>query len=199
MGSIASAFVEKGYKVITFDGFAHGDSPGKQTTIPEFVEIIKDIYNRFGLFEVIIGHSLGGIAAGKAIIEGVESNKLVTIASPTTINYILEAFCMIINASQATLDYINIFSERYTRSNGSDFSLVNIAQKLNIPGLIVHDKNDREADYNQALFLEEMWPDRKLISTNGLGHSRILRDEKIIKKIVEFVSVKKNITAEMLF
>jgi len=39
MGSIASSIAEKGFKTITFDAFAHGSSPGKQTTVLEFVKI----------------------------------------------------------------------------------------------------------------------------------------------------------------
>ncbi len=196
MGTIASAFAEKGYKAITFDAFAHGSSPGKQTTVLEFVKIIKNIYEQFGPFEAIIGHSLGGIAAGKAITEGVESKKLVTIGSPTTMNFLLETFSKIINASQATQNYIQTFVEHYAKSNASDFSLTNMGQKLNLPGLIFHDKDDSEADYEQALFFDEMWPQGKLISTKGLGHSRILRDDKVIDKIIGFVSIPQNDVVE---
>ncbi len=71
-----------------------------------------------------------------------------------------------------------------------------MGQKLNLPGLIIHDKDDSEADYEQALFFDEMWPQGKLISTKGLGHSRILRDDKVIDKIIGFVSIPQNDVVE---
>ncbi|KAA3610723.1 MAG: alpha/beta fold hydrolase [Calditrichaeota bacterium] len=189
MGSIATALADKGFKTITFDAFAHGSSPGKQTTVLEFVKIIKNIHEKFGPFEAIVGHSLGGIAAGKAITEGVECKNLITIGSPTTMNFILEAFGKIINASSTTQNYIKTFVEKYARANASEFSLTNIGQKLSVPGLLIHDKNDTEAEYDQALLFEEMWPQGRLVTTEGLGHSRILRDKKVLEIITSFVSL----------
>ena len=196
MGSIASALVERGCKVITFDAYAHGNSPGKQTTVMEFARIIIDIYKKFGAFEAIIGHSMGGIAAGIAITEVVESKKLITIGSPTTFKFILESFCTIINASHTTQKHIKAFSEKYGRINTDSLSLANLGSNLNLPGLIIHDKDDSEAEYDQALLLEKTWKQGKLITTTGLGHSRILRDEKVIDKIAEFVLAKKDVIAE---
>ncbi len=193
LGTMALKLAESGYKTVTFDAFAHGNSPGKQTTVFEFVKIIKDIYQQFGPFEAIIAHSLGGIAAGKAIIEGIESNKLITIGSPTTFNFILDSFCKIINASKSIKEYILSFTQNYAKSNEEEFSLTNIGEKLDLPGLIIHDKEDREAEFNQALLFDKNWSQGNLISTKGLGHTRILRDEKILDKIIEFVKTKRRI------
>ncbi len=195
MGTIAEALVKQGFKIVTFDAYAHGNSPGKQTTVMELARIIKDIQQHFGTFEAIIGHSMGGIAAGIAIADGVKSKQLVTMGSPTTFKYILESFCTIINASQKTQDYIKAFSEKYGRITTDSISLANRASSLKLPGLIIHDKDDKEADYKQALLFDKMWPEGELFTTTGLGHSRILRDEKVIKKIITFVLSEKLIEA----
>lgn len=187
MGSIAQTLVDYGFKVISFDAFAHGESPGKQTTVLEFVEIINNINRQFGPFYAIVGHSLGGIAAGRAIVKGLKTEKLVTIGSPTTMQFILEAFCKALNASDKTLQYIKNFVERYAKREADDFSLSYLGKYLEIKGLIIHDKNDRETDYDQSLYLDESWQKGRHIQTTGLGHVRILRDKSVLKMIADFI------------
>lgn len=187
MGDIAIALAEHGYKTISLSAFAHNGSLPKQTTVIEFAEIIKDISKNNGPFKAVIGHSLGGIALGNAILKGIETEKFITIGSPTTFQYILEAYGEIVNASQSTLDYIKDFVIEYTKVDIDDFSLRDIGSHLSLPGLIIHDQDDKEAIYSQALLFNETWGKGQLITTNGLGHSRILRDKKVIKLIADYI------------
>lgn len=187
MGKIATALAGQGYKTISFNAFAHNGSLAKQTTVIEFAEIIKDIYRNHGPFKALIGHSLGGIALGNAILKGVKTEKLITIGSPTTFQYILDAFGEIVNANTKTLDYIKGFVVDYAKAQIEDFSLQEIGKNLSIPGLIIHDRDDREAVYSQALLFAETWSRAQLVSTKGLGHSRILRDKTVIQMIVDYI------------
>lgn len=193
LGLIARTFVKNGYKVITFDAFAHGNSPGKQTTVLEFIKIIKNITKTYGPFKAMIGHSLGGIACGKSIIEGVKTEKLITIGSPTTFQYLLDAFGQIINAAPRTTEYIKEFIENYAKAEVDKYSLATIGKDINVPGLIIHDRDDKDAKYEQALLLDEVWKDGKLITTQGLGHSRILRNKKVIQTMVDFIAEKETV------
>jgi pimeloyl-ACP methyl ester carboxylesterase len=188
MGSLAEGFADKGYKVITFDAFAHGLSPGKQTTVLEFIRIIKELAKSYGPFKAMIGHSLGGIACGKAVLEGVKTDTLITIGSPTTFQYLLDAFGQIINAGKKTTEYIKDFVEGYAKAPIEDYSLTNIGRQLNVPGLIIHDQNDKEAIYDNALLFDKTWKSGTLLTTKGLGHSRILRDRNVISQIIDYVS-----------
>jgi pimeloyl-ACP methyl ester carboxylesterase len=188
MGALAEAFAESGYKVITFDAFAHGESPGKQTTVLEFIKIIKHLSESYGPFKAMIGHSLGGIACGKAILEGVKTEKLITIGSPTTFQYLLDAFGLIINARKKTTQYIKEFVEEYAKAPVEKYSLTNIATQLDIAGLIFHDLDDKEAIYDNAPRFDKSWKAGSLITTKGLGHSRILRDKEVIEQIVDYIS-----------
>jgi pimeloyl-ACP methyl ester carboxylesterase len=65
-------------------------------------------------------------------------------------------------------------------SGGKRTSLLEFAQ-------IVHDEDDAEIPYHQALRLSEKWPESQLITTRGLGHRRILKDKETISRIVSFV------------
>jgi pimeloyl-ACP methyl ester carboxylesterase len=187
MGHFVKPLLDAGYHVITFDAIAHGDSPGKRTNMLEFAQIIKDIDKEVGGFHAIIGHSLGGTAAGYAVTEGVRTNNLITICSPTTINFIFEAFAQQIHASQKTIHHLAQFLENFTGKKSEDLSFTNFAAKLDTTGYIIHDKHDKEIPYGQALTLHKNWNESQLILTERSGHRRILRDEKIISKIINHI------------
>jgi pimeloyl-ACP methyl ester carboxylesterase len=188
VATLAKPLVEAGYRVVTFDGLAHGDSPGKQTTILDFVQIIKHLDRAGGPFEAIIGHSFGGVAAALAITEGLSTGKLVTIGSPASMAYVFAEFAKQINASEKTIEKVAQAIERVAQRAIDDFSLANLAAQIQQPGLIVHDKRDKEVNVVQALTLAERWPGSQLLLTEGLGHQRILRDPATIAKIIAFIA-----------
>lgn len=187
MGHFIQPLLDAGYRVITFDAIAHGDSPGKRTNMLEFAQIIKSIEKNVGGFHAIIGHSLGGTAAGYAIAGGVQSDRLITICSPTTIEFIFDSFARQINASKTTMRRLAKFLEDFTGKKSKDYSFTNFASHINMPGLIIHDKHDKEILHSQAWALHKNWRKSQLVLTEGLGHRRILRDEKVISKALNFI------------
>ena len=56
--AIADKLLENGFMTISFDGPAHGQSSGKTTMMPEFMETCLEIDKKYGPFEIGIGHSL---------------------------------------------------------------------------------------------------------------------------------------------
>jgi hypothetical protein len=52
----------------------------------------------------------------------------------------------------------------------------------------VHDRADREIPYDAAERLVASWPQADLVSTDGLGHQRILRDADVIALVAMFVA-----------
>ena len=187
MGSMVQPLVKAGYQVIAFDAFAHGESPGETSNLVEFKQIVEHIYQNHGAFHAIIGHSLGGIAAGLAISEGVQSEKLVTIGSPTTMDFITESFCLNLGAGKKTAKYILEHVTNLTQKEAAYFSLASIGARLDIDGLIIHDKDDKEADYSQSLLLDKSWKNGRLVTTKQLGHRRILKDEQVLNAILDFI------------
>lgn len=194
MASLAQPLADAGYRIITFDAPAHGNSPGRQTNLVEFARIIEDIQARTGQFYAIIGHSLGGIAAGLAAGNGVNAGKIVTIGSPASMDYIFDEFAGQINASPKTIKQLADYVERVTQTDVDNFSLRTIATKLTQPGLIIHDKQDREVDYTQALALAQNWAGSELYLTEKLGHRRILRDPAVISKITDFLAEAQSVS-----
>jgi len=56
-----------------------------------------------------------------------------------------------------------------------------------VPLLVIHDRTDREAPFAGGVSLAKAWGAR-LIVTERLGHTRILREESVVAQAVEFLS-----------
>ena len=187
MATFAAPLVAAGYGVLTFDAPAHGDSPSKQTNLLEVSQIIQELANENGGFAAIIGHSFGGMAAGYALQHGAQAQKLVTIGSPATMEQVLTGFGTQINASAKTIRKLTTHLEQLANQEVDTFSLSRSLATVTLPGLIVHDQQDNDVAYRQALILQQAWQGSALLTTDGLGHRRILRDDAIIARIVDFV------------
>lgn len=187
MAHFAKPLAEAGYRVITFDAPAHGGSPGKRTNMMEFAQVVQDIALHVGDFYAIIGHSLGGAAAAYAVSQGVKTKKLVTIGSPVSVAEILDEFARQVNASAGTINRLRAFIERFGAKSIGEMSFVHFAPRLRQSGLVIHDQDDREIPYTQALDLFQQWGGSQLLLTEGLGHRRILKDEETIANILQFV------------
>ena len=50
--------------------------------------------------------------------------------------------------------------------------------------LLVHDENDRDVPIAHARLMKELYPEAQTIFTDGLGHTRILRNDMVINRII---------------
>jgi len=184
---IAEELVKAGFEVLAFDGLAHGDSPGKHTNLLEFNAIVQDINRRFGPLDAIVGHSFGGVVGALSHNHSVALNALVTIGTPVTMDYLLDEFTRIIGAGRKTRAAILEYTESRIDVELDAFSPQRLLKDSDLPGLIIHDREDKESDYRQAPQLNEAWRGAELKLTSGLGHQRILRDPSTARMIAEFL------------
>ena len=93
-GTQAAPFLDKlisaGYGVISFDGPAHGETPGKQTNILELTDVVIDLDEKFGPFSAAITHSFGGMIAAYAMSLGVNFAKVVSICPPAGMDTLVD-------------------------------------------------------------------------------------------------------------
>ncbi len=177
-----------GLKVIAIDGPAHGKSEGRKAHAREFVQTVIKLQEIYGEFEALIGHSFGGVVNVNSVYYGVAAKKLILIASPTIAEDIIANFLKKINASRERGVY---FNEWLFRKNGVRFeeaSIFVLADKIpEMPILVVHDEDDRDVPIHHAEVLKGKLPHTELYKTKGLGHMRILKDEKVINRCLDFI------------
>jgi predicted alpha/beta hydrolase family esterase len=182
-------FVDLRYRVVGFDGPAHGASDGTRTNIREFANVLEKIYDVTREPEAIITHSFGGSAVLYAAVQGLPVKKLVNIASPTIGDEIINTYLRAINGSSQTGEF---FKSYILKTQGKPFEeftslffIRNIQQPLQL--LLVHDENDRDVYIRHAEELIKVYPQARLFRTKGLGHTRILKNERVIDECVTFI------------
>jgi len=186
--SIAKAFKELNYTIISFDAPGHGKSTKTAANMKHFIEAIFELDKKYNGFDVMIGHSLGGMSVINSLGRGLQTDKAVIIGSGNTTKAITEDFLGTIGMKQKlTPILINLFERKYN-DKMTNYDVADQALKVNIPVLIIHDKNDKDVPFTAAEAISKNLQNNELLITTGLGHRKILGDEKVIEKIVQFVT-----------
>ena len=60
--------------------------------------------------------------------------------------------------------------------------------ELPIAALVVHDSDDMEVPWTNGADVAAAWPGAELVTTQGLGHRRILRDAGIVARVTAFLA-----------
>ena len=184
MTAIARVLLDKGLRVVLFDLPAHGLSPGRKTNLIEISRVIQQLASDEGHFCALVGHSFGAVCAGHAIKAGVSTDHFITISAPAKIDFIINFFCSMVGASTKTKSSLIRQIEVIFQAPYEEASLTELASVFDQNGLIIHDRKDRMVPYALAEEFSAVWADARLLTTNGLGHNRILRNEDVITAIV---------------
>ena len=185
---IADELLQNGYQTISFDAPAHGKSKSSTTLMPEFIASILEINKQFGPFETAIGHSLGGMSILNAIKEGFLINRAVIIGSGDDIQDILDDFVLKLELhTNIALKLKNHFEKKF-KVPMKNYNASFAAQSIEIPVLIIHDKDDTEINIKAAHNIHRHLNNSELLITEKLGHRKILGDKKVIETIITFIS-----------
>ena len=185
---IADKLLENGFMTISFDAPAHGKSSGKTTMMNEFVKTALFLEKEFGPFEIAIGHSLGGMTVLNSVKLGLKVKKAIVIGSGDVITDIIKEFVAKI---QLKPKLVNKIKQHFYRKFGEDidnYSAYIAAKSVKIPTLVLHDTEDKDVPVSCAHHIRQNLEQGEILITNGLGHSRILKDSKVINRIVEFIN-----------
>ena len=187
LASFVAPLVHAGYRVVTFDAPAHGDSPGKEASIAELTEAVEEAAWRVGPLHAVIAHSFGAMATSVAVLRGVPVDRLVYVApavfTPSTAGQVA-------NALGVNRDVMARLTARVEARLGIGFAELQvdrIAPRIDKPLLILHDESDREVPLERSLLLARSWSGSALRVTQGLGHRRLLGDPGLIEAAVHFV------------
>lgn len=184
---IAEALVHSGFSVVSFDAPGHGKSKGNSSIMIEFIASIKEIDVKFGPFEAAVGHSLGGMALFNAVKDGFQIKHLVTIGSGDVVRDIIDDFISKIKLKKSTgLLLSNHFEKKYDKTMDS-FSAYLSAKEVSIPVLVIHDENDSDVPVSAAKHIHEHLKNGSIMITKHLGHRKILGDEKVIARTIDFI------------
>ena len=184
---IADKLLENDFMTISFDAPAHGKSKGKTTMMTEFIAVSKFLEQKYGPFEIAIGHSLGGMAVLNSIKQFLKVDIAIAIGAGDIITDIIINF---VNKLELNLKLVDTMKNYFLKTFNEDidnYSANIAAQNVKIPTLIIHDSEDKEVPVSCAHNIIQNLEFGELYITNGLGHTRILKDEVVIQKVIEFI------------
>jgi pimeloyl-ACP methyl ester carboxylesterase len=187
MTSFVPGIVAAGLSAVAVDAPGHGDSEGTRTTLLEFADALGALAAVSGPAVGALGHSLGGVAVALAAARGqIEVPRLALVATAANPErYYYEHLARLgVPASRRGL-MLRLF-ERGLGVTWPEFFVPSLVRKLNRPVLVIHDRDDREVPAEDARAIVAASPKTELLTTEGLGHRRILRHAQAVERAVEF-------------
>lgn len=187
MGAYIAPLVALGYRVVTFDAPAHGAAEGRRTALPEAVEALAEVAAHLGPLAAVVAHSNGAAASTVALSRGMVCARVVYISPPEDLGDFLRRGAAYLGmtekvAAKARARIEARYGEGFDALRGAP-----LAERQQIPALIVHDRDDKLIRFGDGERIARAWPGAELIETRGLGHSRILRDAGVVEAAVRFI------------
>lgn len=179
-----------GFKVVGFDIPGHGESGGKQSDIVEISKVACDLEQQFGPFHTGIAHSYGGLCLGNLLRMGLRFEKVVLLATPATYESIIERFGEFLHLRPRVMASLtHAINRRYAPHRlEQDFSTLQNLRKAATPALVIHDRGDRIVPFADAQALTSAHAHVRLVSTDGLGHNRIVSDQAVLSYCAGFLA-----------
>ncbi|WP_281322182.1 alpha/beta hydrolase [Flavobacterium aestivum] len=184
---IADELLKSGYSTISFDAPAHGKSPGNSSIMVDFIDSILELDKLYGPFEIAIGHSLGGMSVLNAIAKGFTVNRTVVIGSGDVVQDIIDDFIKKLELKPEISTQLRLYIENKYGGTMNDYSAYRAAAKTDIPTLVIHDENDPEVSVKAGIHIHKHLKNGELMITKHLGHRKILADNHVIEKIINFI------------
>jgi pimeloyl-ACP methyl ester carboxylesterase len=187
LAEFAAPLLESGFRVVTFDAPGHGRSGGRRSSIVHFAAALRAVVAREGAPHAVIAHSLGAAATARALAQGLTAERVVFLGPTGGPRDWAERFRVQLGLSVATMNRLRRRSERWLAASWDEFDVTWLAQGQTAPLLVLHDRGDAEVPWSDGAAIAQAWPGARLVTTEGLGHRRILRDEGVVRQVADFV------------
>jgi pimeloyl-ACP methyl ester carboxylesterase len=202
MRGFVPRLLAEGFRVLAYDQPAHGLSEGRLTGLPDFAGALAAVAAHHGGVRHVIAHSLAGVATAIAIARaqsfssrGLDLESAVLVSPPSDLVGYSRQFARwywmpepLRRAMQAAIE--ERFGLRWF-----ELEIPRLTPRLKAPALVIHDHGDGVVPWTQGAALARAWPGARLLSTDGLGHGRILESDVTARAAVEFITGKSGVAS----
>jgi pimeloyl-ACP methyl ester carboxylesterase len=182
-----------GYRVIAYDQPAHGISEGRLTGLPDFADTMGAVARHHGNVQAVIAHSLGGPATAIALARGLPAARVVLVSPPSDLVGYSRRFARWFAIPERVRRAMQAAIEERFGVRWSDLEVARLAPRLRAEALVIHDRHDTQVPWKQGAALARHWPGARLMSTQGLGHGRILEDDAVARAAVDFIAGRSSV------
>ena len=181
--------LQAGYRVIAYDQPAHGVSEGRLTGLPDFADVLAEVAAHHGDVQAVIAHSLGAAAAAASLASGKTSfSRLVLVSPPSDLVGYSRRFARWHWIPEPVRKHMQKAIEERYGVRWDELEVPRIAPRMTAQALVIHDRDDRLMPWTHGATVARHWPGARLLSTHGLGHRRILADERVTNAAADFVA-----------
>jgi pimeloyl-ACP methyl ester carboxylesterase len=188
MRGFVPQLLRAGFRVIAYDQPAHGLSEGRLTGLPDFAGALAAVAKHHGNVRHVIAHSLAGPAASIALSRGLQLESAVLISPPSDLVGYSRQFARWTWMPERLRRAMQAAVEERFGLRWFELEIPRLAPRLKTPALVIHDRHDGFVPWKEGAALAAAWPGARLLTTEGLGHGRILEDETVLRAAAGFVA-----------
>ncbi|MDH4094304.1 MAG: lysophospholipase [Betaproteobacteria bacterium] len=188
MRRFVAPLLAAGYRVIAYDQPAHGLSDGRLTGLPDFADVLDAVARHHGGVRAVITHSLGGPAAAVAMARGLRLERAVLVSPPSDLVGYSRRFARWFAIPERVRRRMQAAIEERFGVRWADLELARVAPHVDAEALVIHDRQDGVIPWRQGAAVARQWRGARLLSTQGLGHGRILQDEGVARAAADFIA-----------
>jgi esterase/lipase len=78
----------------------------------------------------------------------------------------------------------------------ASLSVETAVDNIKIPGLIIHDRQDRMVAFSNAEAIYRRWQNSELMATEGLDHRGVLYNKEVLRAVTAFLAPETMLTYE---
>lgn len=186
---LAEALMAQGLRPVLVDLPAHGRSRGSTSNLPQFARAIEYLTARLQQegheVRAAVAHSLGANALAHAAARGLPVQRLVMLAPPASPHAYTRLFAAVFGLSEDTRSRLQHRVEAQEGILMRQFEPAAVGPRVSQPTLIVHDRGDRINLFADAEAYRDAMPAARLMETDGLGHTRLLRDAQVLQAVAD--------------
>jgi pimeloyl-ACP methyl ester carboxylesterase len=179
MRSLADTLHGAGLNPVMLDFPGHGRSGAWRATLPQFVRALWAASARLGPLQAVVAHSLGAVAAAHAVANGLPVQRLALLAPSPPPALFLHWFTRSLGLGDALPARMHSAIERVEGVALTRFDPAWLGPRMALPTLVVHDEGDRVSPLAVGERLAGAIPGARLLTTQGLGHRRVLADATV--------------------
>jgi pimeloyl-ACP methyl ester carboxylesterase len=180
-----------GYDVFAYDAPGHGGSAGSRLNAGLYSQMINDVVKAHGPFDAFLAHSLGGLSLMLSLhqLQPSHDTRVVLIAPATESTTAANQFFQFLNLPSTLRRSFDAHIEKISGKPLEWWSVSRVLPEVKASILWVHDKNDDTTPFGDVYpLIQQQPPHVHFYITEGLGHSAIYKDNKVKKKILEFLA-----------
>lgn len=191
MHPLARALVPQGLRPVLVDMPAHGRSQGSTSNLPQFARAIEYLVARLQQqgheVRAVVAHSLAANALAYAAARGLPVPRLALLAPPASPYAYTRLFAQVFGISEQTRLRMQQLVEAREGILMRQFEPAAVGPRVKADTLIIHDREDRINRFADAEAYRDAIAGAQLVETSGLGHTRLLRDDEVIRAVLAHV------------